>query len=34
MNPTPTGTPFDPYGFGANYLGQHRHADRRERDRR
>jgi len=21
-NPTPTGTPFDPFGFGANYLGQ------------
>jgi vitamin B12 transporter len=21
INPTPTGTPFDPYGFGANYLG-------------
>ena len=20
-NPSPTGTPFDPYGFGANYLG-------------
>jgi iron complex outermembrane receptor protein/vitamin B12 transporter len=20
-NPTPTGTPFDPFGFGANYLG-------------
>jgi iron complex outermembrane receptor protein/vitamin B12 transporter len=21
-NPSPTGTPFDPFGFGANYLGQ------------
>jgi iron complex outermembrane receptor protein/vitamin B12 transporter len=21
INPTPTGTPFDPFGFGANYLG-------------
>ena len=21
VNPTPTGTPFDPFGFGANYLG-------------
>jgi iron complex outermembrane receptor protein/vitamin B12 transporter len=21
-NPAPTGTPFDPFGFGANYLGQ------------
>ena len=21
-NPTPTGQPFDPFGFGANYLGQ------------
>jgi iron complex outermembrane receptor protein/vitamin B12 transporter len=21
-NPTPTGVPFDPFGFGANYLGQ------------
>ena len=21
-NPTPTGTPFDPFGFGANYLGR------------
>jgi len=21
-NPTPSGTPFDPFGFGANYLGQ------------
>jgi iron complex outermembrane receptor protein/vitamin B12 transporter len=21
VNPAPTGTPFDPYGFGANYLG-------------
>jgi iron complex outermembrane receptor protein/vitamin B12 transporter len=21
VNPTPTGTPFDPYGLGANYLG-------------
>ena len=21
VNPTPSGTPFDPYGFGANYLG-------------
>ncbi len=21
-NPTPTGEPFDPFGFGANYLGQ------------
>lgn len=21
LNPTPTGTPFDPFGFGANYLG-------------
>ena len=21
-NPTPTGTPFDPFGFGANYLGE------------
>lgn len=22
LNPTPTGQPFDPFGFGANYLGQ------------
>jgi iron complex outermembrane receptor protein/vitamin B12 transporter len=22
VNPTPTGTPVDPFGFGANYLGQ------------
>jgi iron complex outermembrane receptor protein/vitamin B12 transporter len=22
VNPTPTGEPFDPFGFGANYLGQ------------
>lgn len=22
VNPTPTGTPFDPFGFGANYLGR------------
>lgn len=22
INPTPTGTPFDPFGFGANYLGE------------
>jgi vitamin B12 transporter len=21
VNPTPTGTPYDPFGFGANYLG-------------
>src|SRR5262245_21885524 len=22
INPTPTGEPFDPFGFGANYIGQ------------
>ena len=22
VNPAPTGTPYDPFGFGANYLGQ------------
>jgi iron complex outermembrane receptor protein/vitamin B12 transporter len=22
VNPTPSGTPFDPFGFGANYLGE------------
>ena len=22
VNPTPSGTPYDPFGFGANYLGQ------------
>ena len=27
VNPTPTGTPFDPFGFGAELSGQHRHAD-------
>ena len=31
VNPTPSGTPFDPFGFGANYLGQHGDAARRQR---
>ena len=30
-NPTPTGTPFDPFGFGANYLGNDDDDHRRER---
>ena len=34
MNPTPTGTPFDPFGFGAELSGQHRHADGRRMARR
>ena len=34
VNPTPTGEPFDPFGYGPNYLGQTVTISRRERHER